>query len=398
MSGKFITCKRIMIPVLSLIMMLSQATQAFAITPEEIANLMQHTPTISLEIYDGQMPSTVLNDSEVIDLALNKAVTAGQLKASLEEFTDIKPTDWFYESVIDSYKQGLIKGVGHGLFAPKNVITNAEYLTTLARLIKSGDKNIPNIANSKNWYDKYIKICQEEGIIASGKKVNYTDGITRQDMMEFTCRALKLEPTTDISKVIFADVDERDAKYINLSYLEYLTEGTGRNANGQKIFGYNTYASRSELATMILRVKEYKTDPQAFKEVKAAARQTADTKYAEEASKYTIVNGYKIPNDLKQQLLVNGRHEANYGGEIIVFDITLRAGWERETEKAAVQDILASKHGDAIAKQVMDYARTKKLEWVDIEKEFKTSTGYTISVRSLNGNPIIGIVVVAPSK
>lgn len=57
MDKKFIDVKRVAMPIISLIIMLGSVTNSFAATNYEIADLMQSTPTVTMEVYSGQMPS-----------------------------------------------------------------------------------------------------------------------------------------------------------------------------------------------------------------------------------------------------------------------------------------------------------------------------------------------------
>ena len=63
-------------------------------------------------------------------------------------FNDIKPTDWFYNDVIEAQRVGLIAGVGNNMFAPNKTISYAEYITILTRILGA---DTSNKGNSNHW-------------------------------------------------------------------------------------------------------------------------------------------------------------------------------------------------------------------------------------------------------
>jgi len=192
-----------------------------------------------------------------------------------KDFDDVKKSDWFYDSVKEARKIGLIAGVGNNKYAPNRTITYAEFLTIIARVT---DDNLDAVEGGLNWYDKYINSARGRGVLGKEEALEALMAIPRQDMIKFTCKALNIEPYTG-NEIVFNDVKPEDAAWINAAYNEYLTEGVGRDKGGKKVFGYGQTATRAQLAAMALRIKEYKTDPVAYKEKKAIERKQADEAY-----------------------------------------------------------------------------------------------------------------------
>lgn len=63
MDKKFLARKLVMVPMLSLIMFVSQMNPAFAFTNEELMDLLQESPEIFVETYDNEeVPSQELSD------------------------------------------------------------------------------------------------------------------------------------------------------------------------------------------------------------------------------------------------------------------------------------------------------------------------------------------------
>ena len=222
-------------------------------------------------------------------------------------FNDIKPTDWFYNDVIEAQRVGLIAGVGNNMFAPNKTISYAEYITILTRVLGA---DTSNKGNSNHWAAGNIEAAKKLGIISEGEVTNYDAGIPREVMAVFTCKALGVKPG-DGSQIIFEDTRNASPEiraYINAAYNEYLTEGVGRDASGKLQFGYGQTVTRAQLATMALRIKDYKEDPQMFKHERDSDRKMQEQKWKEEQEKnkggnkgggqvteYITWNGYKIP-------------------------------------------------------------------------------------------------------
>lgn len=56
-------------------------------------------------------------------------------------FSDVKPTDWFYEAVTGSIQFGWINGYGDGTFRPNNTITRAEVTAIVNKMLgREGDQ------------------------------------------------------------------------------------------------------------------------------------------------------------------------------------------------------------------------------------------------------------------
>lgn len=383
--------KKILVPILTVVMLLSQVSQIFAITPTELTSIVQESPNVLVEVYEEQQYMREKLDEIVSEDIGEMAGLADKIISG--NFTDIKKADWYYQDVIRAKSLGLLAGVGQGKYAPKATITYAQYLTVMVRIL---DENIDSQPEGAKWYTKYINRAVELGVISAESEVKPTAVIPRQDMIKYTCKALDIKPAT-ISKLIFSDTKTINAGYINAAFNEYLTEGTGRTTDGMRQFGYDKTSTRAELATMLLRVKDYKENPTEYKAEKAVQRAAEEKRYEEEQEKYVIENGYKI-RKADYQIFEHGEEASGNEGSTTVFDLRLCVDYEYPRFKEAARIAIASKHGEEIAKQIYDYGNTKTGEYVDIEKIFTTKDGYKIYVRSLGGDPYINITVVQPKK
>ncbi len=372
MNKKFIDVKKIVVPVLTLIILIGQVVPTFAMSSTDIADIMSVSPTISVEMYDNtQVQSKVSLSESNITLA-----DISDTKATVKEFSDVKPNTWYYNDVMKARQEGLVQGTSNNNYNPNGKITYAEYLTIISRIL---DETVESKQSTQNWYDKYITSAKTIGAVDKNEKVPATTAIPRELMIKYTCKALGIEPYTG-NKVVFNDVKAEDAAYINAAYNEYLTDGAGRNASGYKVFGYGQTADRAQLAAMALRIKAYKENPTAFKAEKAEERKQADEAYAE---KYLQWNGYVIP---KEALEVPYRGTSKISWDSEPIDSVDFWGGVMFTEHSdgldIMQKVLSSKYNPTIIKQAIDYAKTK-VDYYKKHKDDPTNIDGTTSDKAL---------------
>ena len=356
MDKKFINAKSIAIPILSLIMLVSQISPAFAVSKNELLDFVKTSPTVTLEYYaPSQMPSVI---------AYNNIVNEG--------FIDVTPDSWYYNDVMKAKQAGLVQGIGNNKYGPELTITYAHFITTLVRVYKA-DEDIPDVPNSKHWSDKYIAEARKLGMLDKGEKVNPDAPIPRQEMIRYTVNLLGLEPA-ESADIIFADVKPEDAAYINTAFKEYLTEGKGYNKTlGLRVFGYDTTALRSEMSAMVNRVAAYKADPVAFKAERAKARVESEKKagFTDKSGEYTMFNGYVVPKN--NRYLYTKDTRLDFLGWVI-FET-------RPENYDVIEAILSSKLDPKVVKQAVDYGRTKE-KGVNLPYKYFKSGEYEISVSS----------------
>lgn len=80
------------------------------------------------------------------------------LAASAADFADVKPGDWFYDSVDDVAQKGLMAGVGDGRFEPETVCDRAMFVTVLHRMAGSpgGGQAAFSDVPGDTWYTSAV--------------------------------------------------------------------------------------------------------------------------------------------------------------------------------------------------------------------------------------------------
>ncbi|KXG75539.1 Endoglucanase [Fervidicola ferrireducens] len=398
---KFMRIKRIVIPILTFLMIVMSSPFASA----EIANptnILKAVPAnvMVLEVADtnatgldatAEQIYKAMKQSSSMSFA-NEMIGVAQVQY-VSNFSDVKPTDWFYNDVLKARQLGLVAGVVNSLFAPNKTITFAEYITILVRVLGLEAKAPQQGAH---WASGNIDAAIKAGIIKAGEIKNIDAGIPREFMAVYTCKALGI-PLADGSQIIFADtknVSPEIRGYINAAFNEYLTEGVGRDAQGNRLFGYGQTVTRAQLATMALRIKAYKENKEAYKNERALARQADDIAWqighrnndsgsgssggTQQQQQYVVWNGYKFPADSKFYDMNKDGHPLSY------VDFTALMWYNDKEDYDTLYGILTSKLDASTVKKVLDYAMSKK----DVnqklpDKKFTTPDGkYDIWVYS----------------
>ena len=102
-------------------------------------------------------------------------------------FSDVTESDWFYDAVTYAYENGLMDGVGAGLFAPNSETTRAQLVTILHRLagqpVPSGDSGFSDVETG-TWYTDAVAWAAQNGIVNGVSDTQFAPGddITREQL------------------------------------------------------------------------------------------------------------------------------------------------------------------------------------------------------------------------
>lgn len=102
-------------------------------------------------------------------------------------FSDVTESDWFYDAVTYAYENGLMDGVGAGLFAPNSETTRAQLVTILYRLsgqpAPSGDSGFSDVETG-TWYTDAVAWAAQNGIVNGVSDTQFVPGddITREQL------------------------------------------------------------------------------------------------------------------------------------------------------------------------------------------------------------------------
>ena len=138
-------------------------------------------------------------------------------KTVQNQFSDVKKSDWFYESVMLAVQNGIFSGTGENSFSPNSTMTRAMYVTVMGKIAKINPADYKGIGEfsdvqSDKWYAPYVKWANDKGItsgIGNGK-FNPDGLITREQMATLTVKFFDVNkityPNTTITSTP-ADID-----------------------------------------------------------------------------------------------------------------------------------------------------------------------------------------------
>ncbi len=130
--------------------------------------------------------------SAVLSLSLSTFAQHFEKQLSYSHsFTDIPADAWYAQSVKDVYELGLMDGVSDDKFDADGEMSVSQAITIAARLnaIYSGVE-IPDIAESTVWYEKYADFCIKRGIITNNQFTDYNRYIESHEAVTLFAKAL----------------------------------------------------------------------------------------------------------------------------------------------------------------------------------------------------------------
>ena len=175
-------------------------------------------------------------------------------------FSDIKTTDWYFESVKNAWENKLIDGVSATEYRPNDTLTVAQAVKLASAYherYNTGDVTLTNGAGS--WYSSYVDYAVENGIIDS-KYSSYTNAqmnktIDRSEFVAIFEKAMDEEELVGYNTVsdnaipdVKMDDDNADAIY------KFYRAGILTGSDGKGTFNPGSSIKRSEVAAILSRM------------------------------------------------------------------------------------------------------------------------------------------------
>ena len=118
------------------------------------------------------------------------------------DFTDVKPGDWFNRAVSTMAAMGVVKGYPDGSFNPNGKITRAEFAAIAARFDENGDTTPADFSDiADHWGMEEISIAANNGWV-----LGYTDNTFQPDKLITRAEAMTL--VNRVLQRIVKDVDD----------------------------------------------------------------------------------------------------------------------------------------------------------------------------------------------
>ncbi len=156
-------------------------------------------------------------------------------------FSDVVPTDWYFESVTDLTEAGLLSGYSDGTYRPLDDVTAGQALKVI--LLAAGFLEQEPV--NSHWASGYQTLALQSQMLDDGDVADLDAPITRQVVAKLACNAMALERSTAAS--VFSDTDDG---YVMALYEAGILEGS-LDAQGRRMFYPDDTLNRAEFARMV---------------------------------------------------------------------------------------------------------------------------------------------------
>ena len=221
--------KKVLALVLAVVMLLSFATVASAVTSDFYKDVddIDYKEAVdvlgTIGVLEGYPDNTFLPEktitraeaAKIIAMFDNKSSTINGLYASANPFSDC--VDHWAESYIAyGVKTGIIAGVGGDKFAPSANVTGVQCLKMV--LVVLGYDAKAEGLEGKNWDVNTLALAKRAGLTATlGVKFDYSAYLKRQEAAVIMLDALRAVPSQEVmlelqsglSPIVFTPVDEK---------------------------------------------------------------------------------------------------------------------------------------------------------------------------------------------
>ncbi|MDF1617518.1 S-layer homology domain-containing protein [Petrocella sp. FN5] len=186
---------------------------------------------------------------------------------ALPTFLDTFGFDWAKEAIESLFAFGIIKGKSETRFDPSGFVTRAEFASMLSRmleLIPTTEVNEFEDIKPSDWFYDDLRAAAESGIITGYGNNTFKphQKVTREEMATMISRVLKAreveEPTDEEIDVLLNDYEDKDlieawskkgsALAAKLGIIQ------GYDEDGKKNFKAKRFATRAEAVVMLYRM------------------------------------------------------------------------------------------------------------------------------------------------
>lgn len=180
--------------------------------------------------------------------------------AKVNPFTDVKESDWFYNTVLWNHDMGLLQGTSATTFSPNTPMTRGMFAAVLARVDGADLSGFTGTkftdVDMSKYYGPSVAWASENGIIAGygNKLFGAEDRITREQMAAMLANYIRIK-NIDISAVQSETVHYADDSQISpwakdsVYIMQIHGLMGGRPGN---LYGPKSIASRAEVAQVFL--------------------------------------------------------------------------------------------------------------------------------------------------
>jgi uncharacterized protein YkwD len=203
-----------------------------------------------------------------IVLVLSVAVPMSAGAANTTGFSDVRPSDWYYNAVLSTASDGLFNGTSATTFSPSASMTRGMFVTSLGRMAGVPDsygrtKGTPFAdVTQADYYFPYVVWAENNGIVTGvgEKRFNPNGEITREQIAAILYRYAQKHSynQTYTTQKYAAFNDTADVSDYAVKAMQWVTTcGIINGANGK--LSPQAKASRAQVAQILFNFKQLKT-------------------------------------------------------------------------------------------------------------------------------------------
>ncbi|MBE6944632.1 MAG: hypothetical protein E7459_00910 [Ruminococcaceae bacterium] len=201
--------------------------------------------------------ATTITEIENILAELEEQVALIAASCPAKEFTDVNLNDWYHDGVDYVLANGLMEGMGDGIFAPNANLTRGQLVTILYRM--AGEPSVKGMRQpftdvlAGQWYSDAIVWAYNEGIVngMSATVFGTNAKITREQIATILYRYVGAEEETENALADYADagkVSDWAVEAMNWAVANGLINGMSETTLVPQ-----GNATRAQIATILMR-------------------------------------------------------------------------------------------------------------------------------------------------
>lgn len=137
-------------------------------------------------------------------LVLGAGMLVASATAAGTMFADVPRTHWAYEQITRAAEEGLVSGMGNGVYGVDNKLSNAEFAAMVCGLFYSAD--VKEQGSSGDWWRPYLEAAYQRGVLSGT-----TAGTERIQKEEWTSSVANAKINRyDMAQIIMNLSDEQE--------------------------------------------------------------------------------------------------------------------------------------------------------------------------------------------
>ena len=238
--------------ILSVCMLLSMATTAFAAYGEHEHQLMKMA-NMNSHYEECQVCFELFNVGEHT-FKDGKCTVCGHPEL-VNPFVDVPSDAWYHDEVVEAVDTGIINGKTATEFKPDDLLTYAETVKLAACMNQVYLNGEVTLTSGEPWYKPYADYCKANKITT--KEYNYNENATRAGYMEIFANALPEKAFEEINNIPNGSILDvkSGATYAHYVYKMYRA-GIVTGVDSEHNCNPDANIKRSEVATIISRMMD----------------------------------------------------------------------------------------------------------------------------------------------